>query len=481
MRKLHSNMGALLLGTAAFLFSACDDYLDDIPKGEKIPTTWEDYNAFIRNNQTYHYFDTDQQAILIGDMFKSPTSVSSKSLTRTHYFCDESVNRVEVMDSEGAPYYSAYEGIFAWNLIVENVPNATECTPQQRDMLIAQGRTLRAMHYYYLTNYYADQYTEETKDKLSVPMVTSSSVEASSPQVSLQKMYEFILDDLNKAVNDLPQEAETILHPNKATGYGMLARVYLSMGNYDKALENASLALEQNNRLFNWVEYYNNDKERFDDPTNYDKTVPGNMETENVENYIYTLGSQSGWQGIDNTVYALLPERAARFEEGDTRLLTHWKHRVSSSGIPYFSGIYAEEINHGMRSPEMYYVKAECLARKGGAENIKAAMDLVNQVRKTRILPEVYKDLTATTTKEAVEKIIDCKLNEFVQNQVAFCDLRRLNKDPEYARTITKKVSDNSGEQTVTLTPDSHLWIMPFSNKIISNPGNGTITQNTPR
>ena len=32
-------------------FHACDDYLDDdVPKGQKIPKTWEDYNAFIRNN-----------------------------------------------------------------------------------------------------------------------------------------------------------------------------------------------------------------------------------------------------------------------------------------------------------------------------------------------------------------------------------------------------------------------------------------------
>ena len=39
-----------------------------------------------------------------------------------------------------------------------------------------------------------------------------------------------MLDDLNKAVEDLPVHSESILHPNRALGYGMLARVYLSMG-----------------------------------------------------------------------------------------------------------------------------------------------------------------------------------------------------------------------------------------------------------
>ncbi len=60
---------------------------------------------------------------------------------------------------------------------------------------------------------------------------------------------------------------------------------------------------------------------------------------------------------------------------------------------------------------------------------------------------------------------------------IPFWDLRRLNKDPEYARTLSKEV----GGKTVSLKPDSHLWTMPFASRILLNPGNGTIVQNTPR
>jgi len=478
MKKQIIKISSLLFAVAAMMFTACDDYLDDVPKGQKIPNTWEDYNAFIRNNFTYHYLDPDQLAILVGDMFKVPSTVTSQSLTRANYYADESVNRIDVMTSgDKQPYYNAYEGLFAWNLIVEDGPNVTDCTEVQRRQLIAQGRVLRCMHYFYLTNFYADQYCEATKDKLSVPLLTSASVEASSPQVTLQKMYEFLIDDLNKAAGeDLPVHSESILHPNRALGYGMLARVYLSMGDYDNALKNASLALEQNDRLFDWIALYEADKTRYDSPTNYVTRVAGNPETDNVENYIYGYGSStSGWNGLKNTTYAISPERAARFEEGDTRLLTHWKSRVSASGIPYYAGIYALEMNKGgMRSPEMYYIKAECLARKGGEANIREAMALVNKVRKTRILPEYYKDWTATTTKEAVEKIIRDKESEYIQTQVIFCDYRRLNKDPEYARTFPRMVD---GTEYV-LKPNSHLWIMPFPIEAVSNPGNGTITQN---
>ena len=168
-------------------------------------------------------------------------------------------------------------------------------------------------------------------------------------------------------------------------------------------------------------------------------------------------------------------ERAGKFEEGDTRLITHWKKYTDSSARTYFAGIYGLEPNKGgIRSAEMYYIKAECLARKGGDANIKEAMNLVNKVRKTRILPEYYEDWTATTTKEAVNKIIDDKANEYIQTQVIFCDYRRLNQDPEYARVITR----TEGDVTYRLNPNSHLWIMPFPKEVISNPGNGTIIQN---
>lgn len=109
-----------------------------------------------------------------------------------------------------------------------------------------------------------------------------------------------MLDDLNKAVEDLPVHSESILHPNRALGYGMLARVYLSMGDYDNALKNASLALKQNDQLFNWIDLYEADKERYDDPKNYTSGVAGNPETDNVENYIYCYGSStSGWDWLE--------------------------------------------------------------------------------------------------------------------------------------------------------------------------------------
>ena len=46
MKKQMIKISSLLFVMVAMMLSACDDYLDDVPKGQKIPKTWEDYNAF---------------------------------------------------------------------------------------------------------------------------------------------------------------------------------------------------------------------------------------------------------------------------------------------------------------------------------------------------------------------------------------------------------------------------------------------------
>ena len=474
MKKITTYISYVLLVCAALVATSCDDFLNDIPKGQKTPKSWEDYNAFVKNS-SFPHFEMDQLFCLVGDLYKTPNSLNSNELFRAHYFWNEDVDRTLINSTDKNAYFSAYEELFYWNLIIENVQSATNCTQQQKDMLMAQAKVLRAMAYFYVANYYAAPYSEQNKGLLSVPLVTSASVESPSPQVTIGQIYDFMLADLESAVDHLPKIGESILHPTKSAGYGMLARVYLTMGNYEKALKNASLALEENNQLYDWIQFYENDKNRFTDPDEYSASCKEDPEKVNVENYVFHFSSMSFWSGIKGLSYAISVERAAKFEAGDTRLLTHWKVRESSKAGKYYAGIYALEPNKGgLRTPEMYYIKAECLARLGGDANIKEAMELVNKVRKTRILPEYYEDWSAGSTEEAVRKIIADKANEYIQSLVVFCDYRRLNLDGQYATVLTKEVDG----KTYQLQPDSHLWIMPFPIEVLTNPGNGTIVQN---
>ena len=482
MKNRIVKIGQASLLVVALLFSSCNDFLNEIPKGQKTPTKWDDYNAFLRNEYIYNS-EMGNAYILMNDVYRTPTQLNTP-LIRANYNWDESIDRSAENTTDYYLYNNNYEAIFYCNLIIEQVPDATDCTEQQRQMLIAQARVLRGLCYYHVANYHADQYSDATLNKTAVPLITSSAVSAPSPQVTIKELYDFMVTDVAKALDYLPEKGETMFHATKAAGYGLLARIYLSMSDYTNAQKYAELALQQNGSLFDWIAYYNDDINRFAEPTadyagtEYN-TVCKPMANTNPENYMFRYGNNLDYMGIYGKSMGLSMQRAARFEPGDARLRTHWKRRYyASTDEELYYGIHGEKMNvGGITAPEMYYIKAECLARKGGADNIKAAMDVLNTVRKKRIFPDVYVDATASTTKEAVEKIISDKANEYIQTLVPFCDARRLNKDPEYARTMTKV----EGGQTYSLKPDSYLWIMPFASSVLLNPGNGTLQQNTPR
>ncbi|MDE5927808.1 MAG: RagB/SusD family nutrient uptake outer membrane protein [Duncaniella sp.] len=471
MKLIHNILSKVALaGLVLTATSSCNDFLNEIPKGQKIPTTWEDYNAFLRNNNTSNY-ETEQLLFLLGDYFRSPTVLNNNELTRANYLYLEDVNRTLINSTDNMAYYSAYEMMFYYNLIIEDGINTTDATEQQRQMLVAQGKVLRAMTYHYIVNYHADQYWTDTRDKLSVPLLTSASVEAPSPQGTLQQVYDLMLSDLTSAIPYLPEYGETILHPTKAAGYGMLARVLLSMGRYDEALTAAENALAINDALYDWVKFYNDNKTRIENTAEWNSATTVNPEMNNPENYIYHQASSSYWQGQSGGALTIPVERAERFEPGDIRLLAHWRYYITGAGVEYYRGIYGNVPNFGgIRSAEMYYIKAECQARAGQWQD---ALETVNKVRRTRFLPEYYTDLTASDQTEAINKIIDDKANEFVQTQVIFCDYRRLNKEGLYPRTLTKTIDG----VTYTLRPNSHLWIMPYPIQVLDNPGNNPIVQ----
>ena len=474
MNKITHTIAVAAVLCASALFSSCNEFLGILPKGEKIPTTLADFEALIRN-ENYHVNDMTQAINLLNDIYIEPEDLNAVSLESINYNWLENENRIHYNTSNEYAYYYTYRAIFAWNLILQNAAAMTECTEEERAALVAQAKVLRAMNYFNILNYYADPYeTSTAADKLSVPLITSPDMNAPSEQVTIARMYEFILTDLTEAVPNLPGESATALHPNKGTGYAMLARVYLQMENYGEALTNANLALGQNDALFDWTQYYEENREQIELPEDWSTNYPA-MGLANPENYIFRFGTNNQWSYGQSGNYARLPlERAKFFEAGDARLASKWKKRYMSPDTLYYA-IRRDDFNGGgITTPEMYYIKAECIARQGGQDNIDEAMSVLNTVRKTRIFADQYHDLSASSVEEAVRFIIQEKANEYVQTPIPFWDVRRLNLHPEYAMTRTKKFKG----QMLTLAPDSHLWTMPFPLGATSEPGNGTLQQN---
>ena len=238
--------------------------------------------------------------------------------------------------------------------------------------------------------------------------------------------------------------------------------------NYEKALEFADKALAINDKLVDWVGFYNDNKGAIDQEGVYPSLkTPLGFDSQDCYNFNYADNNSN----YASTIFKIPVNRAAGFEEGDVYFLSNWKQRTMGAET-YYQGLTNGYINlAGMRTVEQYLIKAECLARKS---QLAEAMDVLNEVRKTYILPEKYQPLSASTVAEAIRYIRQAKDNQLIFSIVPFGDARRFNAEGTYARTLIKEVD---GKQ-ISLAPSSHLWTFPFPKGAIDNPGNGSFVQN---
>ncbi|WP_437918104.1 RagB/SusD family nutrient uptake outer membrane protein [Sphingobacterium sp. LRF_L2] len=448
------------------LAGSCKKFLDVKPKGSKIPTTFADYDAFVKD-ESKHKTVIHQAVLLLNDRFEAATTLNVTPLNNANYFWNEDADRIALNNGSDQTYTENYAAISNWNLIIKYVPEATEATEIAKAELIAQAKVLRAMSYFVLANYYADTYeTSNASTKLSVPYISSPDVNASFTQVTIAELYELMLKDVDEAIPLLNETSSTPLHPNLGTAYAFKARLYLQMSKYEEALDAANKALTYNDQLYDWRAYYTANKTRIEASGTYTQGVSP-MGYSYIENYNMRFGS-STYSGRESSIRL---DRASRFETGDAKFASRYKLRTASGETYYYSigsGLY----NHaGLTTTEVYLIKAECLAR---LNQITEALVTLDKVRITRIFAENYTPSTASTIVEAVKLIIKTKANELILGPIPFADRRRLNKDTNYATTYTKTENGNN----YTLLPSSHLYTMPFPLSATQNPGNGTITQN---
>ena len=470
---MKTKINKLLLGSCLVLLAclcSCDDYLSNVPKGQRIPTTLNDFSVMLADEYTNCREDVTQALVLLNDRYVSDGYLSYYELWNANYFWNENADRIAMNKSDETTYYNGYAGISTANLIIENAPTATEATDAERGQVIAQAKILRAMKYFTLVNYYAKTYNAATAaTDGGVPLITSAEVGATYTQPSVQEIYDFIVQDINEALPALPKRALNVLYADKATAYALAARVYLQMGNYQEALASAGEALKRNDRLFDWVAFYNDNAAVLSVPDVY-QSITSPMGFDYEENYIFCHGNNS-YSGND---LQMREDRGNRFEQGDAHFMSRWKIRTMAGSTYYNPNMGGYFNRGGLTTTEVYLIQAECMARTG---NVAGAMDVLNKVRQKRILPEYYQPLAASSADEAIDMIIKVKGDALVQTIIPFCDARRLNLEPAHARTLTKV---ENGQQ-YTLSPSSHMWVMPFPMGAVKNSGNGTVTQNVER
>jgi len=109
--------------------------------------------------------------------------------------------------------------------------------------MVGQAKAMRAFAYLSLAPYFQFKY-KGNEDKPSVPMLLDNVDYRNNPRVPLSQLYEAIIQDLTDAIADL----DGFVRSNKGqidqqVAYGLRARAYLYMEEWDKAAADADMAM----------------------------------------------------------------------------------------------------------------------------------------------------------------------------------------------------------------------------------------------
>jgi hypothetical protein len=127
-----------------------------------------------------------------------------------------------------------------------------------------------------------------------------------------------------------------------------------------------------------------------------------------------------------------------------------------------FLGTYDGEFSlfAGIATDEVYLIRAECEARKN---DIHHAMNDLNIVLQKRWRSGLFTPFIADTSDDALKIILKERRKELVMRGLRWTDLKRLNKDPRFADTLTRVI----GGKIYTLMPNDPRYVYPIPDDVI--------------
>ena len=372
---------------------------------------------------------------------------------------------------------SLFEGI--WIAMYKNISNVNSvlaaplvanATTYPYTIYRGEALGLRAFMHFDLVRLFTEQYTLNPKAN-GIPYATEFSLNTPDFE-SLKKNYEHILADLHEADSLLADEdkyegertymLDRQIHFNKYAVWGTLARVYLTMGNKEKATEYAQKAIENNGK------YYLKEKTKVKDD------LAGVLSEKECLFGVY----YSKWFSTVNSILVQTNPKTSLYLRNDFREIYEKDASGSDNRFgAYFSeGTYGDDLIHRLskfidvyeknntvanrpshlilginmiRIPEMHYILAETLLDS----DYDTALSHYDAVRVNRGLePLEGKALTQ-------ELINDERFREMIGEGQTFFNMKRLNQE----------ISAASATDKIYKPGDQNLYVVPIPDIEIEN------------
>lgn len=411
---------------------------------------------------------------MFSDIYATPSSAFEQALPTYQNNMSEAFYNVR------QAWTTCYTIIKDANFVLTYLPTTTLLTDVKKAQLTAECRFLRAYAYFRLVQFYGD-----------VPLrkeVPGSYDETQIPRTPQQEVYNFILEDLKYAENNLPEDAAQKGRVYKMAATALLAKVYLTMAghplnqtaHYQDALAKSLQVI--NSPKFVLVEDY---ARVFRNATYTTESIWEQTYAPGTGNGIHTLSlTQKGFVPI------LLPASwfVNSFGTGDRRgsfgIIKDFNDRVNNVTLPVFFSKFVDtayinqDRNSGnsgtaytipfLRLGEMYLIAAEAENEINGPNNAYTYVNKIRwRAREDKTNPALVPDFAGLNKAQLRDSILLERKKELFQEGSTWFDLKR-------TKTLSRIQVIRGTGLSVPIGAYNDTWYIPdielSINKVPQNP-----------
>ncbi len=430
-----------IIALASISLFSCKDFLDvkptnSIDSGETITTVSDAKvmtNGLLRNLATVSYYG--RNFLIYGDAKGGDATIVSqgRGLDALYVF-----NHSVTSNNYGAFWTEGYNSLLQANNIIQSIDELiANGTTLDFSTYKGQALTIRALIHFDLVRLYGKTYTDDP-NSFGVPIVTEKlKHDAKLLRNSVSEVYTQIIRDLTAA--------EALLPKTKANGYinyysnkALQARVYLTMGDYAKALAAAEEVINSKvYSLYSNSEWVGSWATQFGKESIFEIALAkdqGDLGSNSLGFY-YLKSKQNNALGnftaSDYYVNRLGEDPddvrwGVVTEDELGRKAAVYKYvgglDMKGDGKDVFTAVNIKVI----RLSEVYLIAAEAALKKSGADATKAASYL-NEIRKRS--PNLAPATAATITENM---ILDEKSKELYGEGQRYWDMIRTNKSIKF-------------------------------------------------
>ncbi|AIM37002.1 hypothetical protein KO02_10080 [Sphingobacterium sp. ML3W] len=416
------------------LFCGCSNFLEEKPDIKMvIPKTLNDAELLLNNysamNTGYPLFGEwgADEYYLTDENFDGALNFEQQN---TYSWLDEPNN--DIMQ-----WQRPYKVVYNANQVLEIIDNlGTIGSDKKSKNLSGIAHFYRAFAFQQMLEVFAPAYQAGTAmTDLGIPLRLDPGIDEPSTRASVQQSFDQVIKDYKTAVWQLPLQEAIKGRPFRASAYAGLARTYLYMGNYQQAYlyADSSLHIHANLMDFNTL--------------NASADLP--IDRFNVEVLFAAITGTSGPMSLNNGLVDSTLYRS--YADNDLRKTLFFRKNLFPQNTYGFKGNYDKALATifvGLTSSEMYLVKAEAAARIG---KVTEALSTLNTLLKKRQDENQFIPVTEMSPNLLLPLILKERQKELVFRGRRWSDLKRLNLDPRFQKTLKKVVKGKE----YTLSPNS--------------------------